>query len=325
VTPLELGRQILSEARLSRLVSHTLQEAGAGLLRTDQLSEQDRLLVIAEFSSKLCEIVGSPGLSNTEFEARSAPLLKNYAHSVSLPEGGLKKLLGQVEELLAVFGRAQGQDPFSNPLMSRIRSLAADHRVEPTAKPMQTKPAPDKSGVPSRNADPISGASLEIQRLLAAGPVDSRQIFAIAARAIKAGLRLRSCLVFLQEVHGPMYAATVGSGAFFEAIRNQAVLDPHQKDVFTICLSRGEDVLIQDPDDPKIRPFIPDWFKRAASNGPFVCLPVKDGAGTFAIVCGTVGKSDRIDLNDAVLQQLKTLREHLGSIREATEQQREAA
>jgi hypothetical protein len=189
---------------------------------------------------------------------------------------------------------------------------------------MPTKPSPEQPGVPSRNTDPITVALIEIKRLLAAGPVDSRQVFALAARAIKAGLRLRSCLVFLQEPHGPTYVATVGSGAFFEAIRNQAVLDPHQKDVFTMCLNRGEDVLIQDPADPKITPFIPDWFKRAASNGPFVCLPIKDSAGTFAIVCGTVGRSDQIDLNDAVMQQLKTLRAHLDLIREATEQQRAA-
>jgi hypothetical protein len=209
-------------------------------------------------------------------------------------------------------------------VINRIGSLTAGQRVEPTSHTMSTKPSAEQPGVPSRNPDPIAVALIEIKRLLAAGPVDSRQVFALAARAIKARLRLRSCLVFLQEAHGPAYVATVGSGAFFEAIRNQAVLDPHQKDVFTMCLNRGEDVLIQDPADPKITPLIPDWFKRAASNGPFVCLPIKDSAGTFAIVCGTVGRGDEIDLNDGVMQQLTTLRAHLELIREATEQQRAA-
>jgi hypothetical protein len=109
------------------------------------------------------------------------------------------------------------------------------------------------------------------------------------------------------------------------AIRNQPVLDPHRKDVFTVCLARGEDVLIQDPDDPRILPFIPDWFQRIPGKGPFLLLPVKDSGGTFAIICGTTGKTDRIELNATRLQQLKLLRNHLGAIRSSLVQSRAAA
>jgi hypothetical protein len=170
----------------------------------------------------------------------------------------------------------------------------------------------------------VAGLS-EVQRLLANELVEARRVFAVATRAIKASLRLQSCLVFLQEADGPMFAASVGSGAFFEAIRNQPVLDPHRKDVFTVCLARGEDVLIQDPEDPRILPFIPEWFRRIPARGPFLLLPIKDAGGTFAILCGTTGKSERIELNATRRQQLKTLRVHLSAMRSASARHRAAA
>jgi hypothetical protein len=233
--------------------------------------------------------------------------------------------LGDVEQMLGTFGRAQGMDTFSNPFMNQLRAIAAGRPLQ-SARAGPRSPLVEGVASPaSRGPDPIVAALAEVRRLLSIPPVDSRRVFAVVTRAIKLGLRLHSCLVFLREAHGPLFGATVGSGAFFEAIRNQPLLDPHQKDVFTVCLNRGEDVMIQDPDDPRILPFIPDWFQRVSSKGPFVLLPIKDSEGTFAIICGTTGRAERIELNATRLQQLKSLRCHLGAIRSAVGNQRAAA
>jgi HD-like signal output (HDOD) protein len=326
LTPLDLGRHILEESNLPWIIAGTLQEADADLFDSKKLSERDRLLVVSEFSTRLSELLGSPGLTSESFETGMKRLLTTYAHSVGLTEKDLKQVLGEVEQMLGTIGRAHGLDAFSNPLMNRLRAVVAGRKLEPA--PVAPRPAPAEAETTppeSRGPDPIAAALVEVQRLVSVQPIDPRRVFALATRAIKAGLRLRSCLVFLQESDGPMFAATLGSGAFFEAIRNQPVLDPHRKDVFTVCLARGEDVLIQDPDDPRILPFIPDWFQRIPGKGPFLLLPVKDSGGTFAIICGTTGKTDRIELNATRLQQLKLLRNHLGAIRSSLVQSRAAA
>ena len=155
--------------------------------------------------------------------------------------------------------------------------------------------------------------------------MDARKVFTVAARAVKAGLRLRSCLVFLQEPGSPLFAAAVGAGPMFHEIRNQPLIDPGHRDVFTVCIARGEDVLIKNPDDATIAPFIPGWFRGSVSKGSVALLPVKDLDGTFAMICGVVGMAERIELTGPRLQQLKKLRGYLGMLREAGFERRSAA
>lgn len=327
LTPLELGRRILEEANLPKLIAHALNEADDQMIESEKLSERDRLLVVSEFSSRLCELLGSPGLTAEAFTNGLNRLVKTYARSVALTEKDLKEVIGTVEQMLSTFGRAQGMDTFSNPLVQRLRAFAAGRAFEPVAAGrVKRSPTGDTAHASaSRGPDALAAGVAEVQRLVGLEPVDLRRVFAVATRAVKIALRLQSCLVFLQETDGPMFAATVGSGAFFDAIRNQPVLDPHRKDVFTVCLARGEDVLIQDPEDPRIMPFIPDWFRRMPARGPFLLLPIKDAGGTFAILCGTTGKAERIELNATRRQQLKVLRCHLSGIRPVTPRQRAAA
>ena len=173
--------------------------------------------------------------------------------------------------------------------------------------------------------DALTTGLSEVKRLVALPAVDQPRVFDVAARSLHTGLKLHSCLVFLQEAHSALYAAIVGIGPLFDEIRQQPVIDPGHKDVFTVCLARGEDILIQDPDDPRISPFIPDWFKRVSHHGPFVLLPVKDAAGTFAILCGTVKKPARIDLGAIRVQPVKNLRAVLKTLRDAAQPRRAAA
>jgi hypothetical protein len=167
----------------------------------------------------------------------------------------------------------------------------------------------------NKPGDPLQTALGEVERLLASRPRNSKEIFTVAVRGIRAALRLRSCLLFLPESNGRLFAATIGSGTLFDEVRDQSVLDPHHRDVFTVCLERGEDAVIQEPSDPKIAPFIPDWFKGATGAGPLVLLPVRDGAGTFAVFCGVVGVGERVALTPTRLQQLKALRNQLAVLR----------
>ena len=325
LTPLELGRRILGESHLPKVIERCLQGAPVETVNDRNLSEPDRLLVVSEFSCKLCDLLDTPGLTQADLDSELSQLLKTYVRSVALTEKDLKGVLCGVEQMLGTFSRAQGLKTLSSPLMNRIR-LLAEGRPLPTApgSPRKLTSAVANTAF-SRNPDPIAAGLAEVRQLLANPPTDARRAFAAAARCLRAGLRMQSCMVFLQENRQTAFAAAVGSGALFDEIRNRPVLDPHERNVFTVCLTRGEDVLIQNPDDPKIAPFIPDWFRHIASSGPFALLPVKDADGTFAIICGSVPKTSRLDLGAIRNPQVRNLRVLLNTLREAGERARAAA
>lgn len=316
LSPLELGRRILSESNLSKVIQHALQPALPDMIRSKKLNDADKLIVISDFSAKLCELLDEPDLSTKTYQAGVEQLLKNYAPSLALEKDDLKEIITQVSRMMNSVGLAQGFQSFASPIMNRLELLATGRPLE-SARRVSAITDGTSDEARASATDPLVIGLAEVERLIGATPVDARKVFTVAARAVKAGLRLRSCLVFLQEPGSPLFAAAVGAGPMFHEIRNQPLIDPGHKDVFTVCIARGEDVLIKNPDDATIAPFIPGWFRGSASKGSVTLLPVKDLAGTFAMICGVVGMTERIELTGPRLQQLKKLRGYLGMLREA--------
>ncbi len=324
LTPLELGRRILSESNLSKVIQHALEPALPDMIRSKKLNDADKLIVISDFSAKLCELLDEPELSTKSYQAGVEQLLKNYSSSLALEQDDLKEIIAQVSRMMNSVGRAQGFQSFASPIVNRLELIAAGRPLESARRVSATTDGTSDEARASA-ADPLVIGLAEVERLIGVAPVDARKVFTVAARAVKAGLRLRSCLVFLQEPDSPLFAAAVGAGPMFHEIRNQPLIDPGHRDVFTVCIARGEDVLIKNPDDATIAPFIPGWFRGSVSKGSMALLPVKDLDGTFAMICGVVGMAERIELTGPRLQQLKKLRGYLGMLREAGFERRSAA
>ena len=74
-------------------------------------------------------------------------------------------------------------------------------------------------------------------------------------------------------------------------MRDQLLLNLETQDVFTICLKRGEDVLIANPADPKLRPFIPEWLRGSLNQRTLMLLPLRNGEDIPGVICG-IGKDE---------------------------------
>ena len=319
LTSFQLAQRILAEANLPKLIANTIQPVSPQLLQSANLSEGERLLVISDFSTSVCATIARPDLNAEQCQAKLAQLVRGAMRTLGVSEEDLLGTLKTVDRTLSTFARVHGVERFSNTLITRLRCVAdgKSWRVEPatatatSARPMEAA----HETVLAKGRDALATAIIEVEQLLQAPTRNSRAIFNLAARAIRTALNLRSCLVFFPEPGGSLLSAIVGSGPLFDEIRNQPLLDPHHRDVFTVCLERGEDAVIQDPSDPKIAPFIPDWFKRATGAGPLVLLPVGDADGVFAVICGVLNPKQRVELTPIRLQQLRTLRSHLATLR----------
>jgi HD-like signal output (HDOD) protein len=324
LTPLELGQRILAESSLPKVIQHALEPARPDLIRSKKLTDTEKLLVVADFSEKFCELIDQSDLTNVTYEAGVAQLLKSYAPSLGLDDDELKEVVAKVSHSMTTVGQAQGFKSFASVIVNRMERIAAGRPIE--KRPLNS-PATGTDGASVNSAAPdlLAMGIAEIERLVSTPPVDTRKVYTVATRAVRAGLHARSCLVFLREHDTPLFSPVVGVGPLFHELRNQSLIDPVHKDVFSVCIARGEDVLIKNPDEPSIAPFIPAWFRGSVSKGPLLLLPVKDTDGTFAVICAVVGMADRIELSGPRLQQLKKLRACLAILRDAGFDRRAAA
>jgi hypothetical protein len=315
LTPLEVSQRILGDINLAGIGTAIFRTVPSLVLQNKNPSSEEGLLIAAEFGSNLADLVSRPDLTPSEYACQSELLLDRYRTVLGLDRDALTAIVESVRTRLDDFGRAQEVDVFSSVLMQRLRCIAADTDFAPTpiadrAKPQAVLP---ETLLPSRG--PLAVAVKRIKDALAQPPIDSHAVLTVAVAAIRKAMRLESCVVFVRLDQSPLYAAHVGEGPLFRQIEKQSLIDPARRDVFTVCLSQGEDVLIQDPAEGRIAPFIPAWFQNVAKGAPFLLLPLKDAAGVFGIVCGVAPRAQRIELGVTRLPQFRTLRKLLAGQR----------
>lgn len=319
LTPLDLGQRVLAESNLPKLIQNTLEPARHDLIRSEKLSDLEKLVVVTDFSARLCELIDEPGLTTQSYKTRIKQMLHNYSPSLGLDEEDLEEVIASVSHAMNAVGQAQGFSSFASVVVNRIGRLADGRTLEGSSR------GANRDSGQAAAQDFLALGLAEIERLVTATPIDTSKVLIVAARAIRAGLHCRSCLMFLRDAGSPIFSAGIGVGPLYHEVRNQPLIDPAHKDVFSVCIARGEDVMIQNPDEPSIAPFVPSWFRGSLTKGPLLLLPVQDREGTFAVICAVAGSSGRIELSTPRLQHLKKLRSCLSLLRDAGFEQRSAA
>jgi hypothetical protein len=103
---------------------------------------------------------------------------------------------------------------------------------------------------------------------------------------LSSSFHLAHCLILLEEPGTPQLFARYGSGPLFQKHLNQPLAQRTGKDVLVLALARGEDVLIENPADPKILAFLPLWLREGAGSLPVILLPIPNSKRNFGVICG---------------------------------------
>jgi hypothetical protein len=270
------------------------------------------LPVLAEFSVKLCELIQEKGASPEAFERGSANLVAQYGRALALDSKELPEVMKILHRKLNGFGLINGVRVFTSPLIKNIGLLAS--QGERVAGSSATGGAARPAAAPQPKEILLSGIS-KVAQLAAARPVDFAKVLDATRRCIQSALQLTHCVVFLKEAEGPLLAARVGGGPLYDQIRGRPLVDPNKNEVFRTALHQGEDVLIQNINDPKIWPLIPDWLRAVGRNRTLILLPIRDETGTFALILGVSELLLPLELAAQFKQQLKFLRGHIALVR----------
>ena len=320
LTPLELSAALLEQAHMPRNIIIGLRDVASSERSATGLSPELELPVIADFAEALCRLANEPGLDAGQFSEQAMRLARTYGPNVALTEDELFEVLEEIANTLNMFGALQSGHALSSNLLQRLKALAL--RADPAPSPAaatanraaaasQASTVPTAGQTPRLLRDPLAVGIATLMELETQATARIDQVYAEALRAIHTGLELDHTLLFRRTDGGAKYFAWLGEGDFFAMVSGEELLDAAVRDVFSVCLKRGEDVLIQNPGDPKIQAFIPDWLRPAAGTQPLVLLPVRDAHGTVAVFCGLRGDSAPLALTPRQSQQLRALRQRL--------------
>ncbi len=326
IRPLDLARELFTALQLPETLIKSIQPLPARLIDEACLSTQEELILLADFSVNLCEMIDGAEASSTDFMDRVESLASRYGQHLRLPENGMEEMIDTVAENLVNFGKTHGVTNFSSPLIQRVCALAEGKELPPPQKAREWKKAGER---PATKSDPlwpgaaqspsqiIREGTKELANLVRQVPAPLNEVFSIAIQTLVTAIRAKDGLLFVLDGAENTFSARAGVGQVFEHVRNIALLNAGSRDIFGICILRGEDVVIQDPKEARIVSFVPPWLVTATGSNPVQLLPIKDSAGTFAVLCLIGDGKHTLELAAQSGVEVSAMRAHLALLGKA--------
>ncbi len=307
LTALDLGRRVLEFMNLPGSILGTFRPMPEKEERRALGDSKVHLLAVTDFAMEVTAWLTARHPVGS-MESLTKRLAERYESVLELQGPVLKEIVIEVDHRLSVVRGSLG----SLPMLDRIRAAVSGGRGAAPG-------APGGSAKPRRHDATrllLDGIS-EVSDLLGAPVVKGPQIFLAGARSVEAALSLVDCWVFRRHTTEPVYRPFLGSGPLFPHLPARASVDPRVRTVFTLCVERGEIVVLTHPDNPKIAPYVPAWLSAVTGEAPLVLVPVGNAGSVLALLCG-VGEAGHFkELSPAVRRQLQVLARLLAFAREA--------
>ena len=307
LTPLELGRRVLKGAGLPAQIVQNLAMVEPGSISRSRMTPEDDIRLISWFSAELSAAIAGNVPSLAAFKSNILKISGRFGKILALREEDIDTILQTVHSRIEKFTNAHRVKALDCRAMNNLRAMANGRDPGTTGS--------SGSLTPERQREVFAEAIQNIASAPADRKRDRKAMLTLAANTIKQGLNLDEWIFFIKDGQIPVFSARLGEGGLYEAIQAQPVLSTEVRDIFSVCLLRGEDVFIKDTADPKIAVYLPRWLKTAAPHATLVLLPVRDDDGTFAIFCGVRNKTNAVDFNSSVIQQTRQLRSRLAHLR----------
>ncbi len=318
MTSLEIAKELLRRAHLPPALLRFIEGIPEHKFSADQLSKDDQQLMLIDFSVKFCELL-SRLKSQEHFQTGYRELMERYGKSLQYTKEDMKALLEATLSKVDSYKRQLASPLFSNRIIINIRACLED-------QPLTLQPAPKALETSKRGPlDPTFTCGHNAERMLRTGlkelePVVNAKVpehpaaWEQATRLLWRALELDDALLLIQPPCSMAFQGEYGFGQQVAALRPNASVDPATKTIFTICITRGQDVIIQNPNETAIQPFIPAWLKPYATGG-VILLPISDGEGTFAVLMGLARAKHTFALSPKTMENLRTLKALLGVLR----------
>lgn len=331
LTPQALTLRLFEDSRLPRTILRCLQDVTPTQLSQPGGTAEERLTAITHFAAQLSEIVVSPRVGATGFADQAEALRSAFGLKLHLTNDAIGVLIKVVDQNIHNFTRTYGPKLAVGGVIQRISERTAQAAPMPVMpegvlSPAGSPPAAPPTPAPTSPAPAVATAGpdgvgilteclIQLSELASAATIDVPAMEALSLAALRRAFGLEDCVLFQRDADGRTYSAQAGLGALLDLVRGRPLISTERRDVFGICLSRREDVLIRDTSDPKIRPFLPEWLLSAGMITGFLLLPLLNETGAIALIVGTRIGPRPLQPSTRELQLFKAIRQHLVAAR----------
>lgn len=189
-TPLELGYELLKSANLPEALLLGLRQFTPQMLDVQVLDPATELLVAAEFSVRLAQLVLRPSLSPAAYAEQSRALLRQFGKHLRIDLDTLNSVFERSEHRMSAFGQAFGLQAMSRSVTAKVAARRLG-KPAPSASDLlsATVPSPEAAAEGTAAGTECVVAANPATEGAAVRPADAAPIEGVA-RAAEPGLAL---------------------------------------------------------------------------------------------------------------------------------------
>ncbi len=302
VTPLELGYHVASAMNLSSSILKSMEEFHENRIPSLIKDPDGIALIVSSFSMSLCQILEEDNINPEIIGERFKDLASKYAGVLKVDYKIIIELLEFVLQELGNFQTLYHLPPFQTDFIDRITCVNSGVGTT-SLKSIHLKP--------TTSTDTFVLALQEITEMLTSEKTTSANIFQKIVRTVHEALRLRNCVILMREQKETTFHVNeaVGQNAF--EFRTDFKINLEGKDLFSACLLRADDVLLQNLTEPKIHQHLLAWYKSISPAGTAFLLPIKDNDQMIGLIYGDKIDIGSISFTPDILRNLKALRNQI--------------
>ncbi len=279
----------------------------------------DKLHYIAQFSNAVCIALRKPG---EEQESAIKHLSKDYGKALSINNKkidsfieGSKKELKQFSKLINFnMSRSRFYQGLTSDSEETGNGQGSAHNGSASSAPNSVTDLPilEQSMNAEENYPDMEKALTDgIQDISSTltGDFNINEIMQMVLETIYRAIPGSRVMLGLRNKASNCIQGKFGYGeGIDELVRNFSIPLAYQPDVFHVVFKNNVDIKIDNSQDEKIRSKIPDWYHRKIGAKFFVLFPIVIKHSPVALIYIDSHKNGRINISDAQLSLLKTLR-----------------
>ncbi|HUW49933.1 MAG TPA: HDOD domain-containing protein [Sulfuricella sp.] len=291
-------------------------------------SPMEQLRIISGFSSELCVVIANTPHENRFREIRK--LAGRFGDHMPIAEKQLPQTLGKsLEEITqyastvrvsltqSQFGKqlaVWAGHPEDGAKTGDGAALDLGTVVLTTAQESKSRPAAPQD-MEESGAEPVSAhirltaGIQDISNSLVMDGCSLNDILRMILETMYRGMGFQRVMLCIKDGKQNVMQGRFGFGLdIVQTAKNFRIPLNYTPDVFHAALSKNVDILISDINDPKIKPHIPDWYRRNIAAQTFVLFPLNIKNMPVALIYADKEQAGDIRIQDAELNLLRTLR-----------------
>ncbi|MEN6630433.1 MAG: HDOD domain-containing protein [Sulfuricella sp.] len=314
----EMGIGIARMWGFPEQISNSMRKLTSDIVRAPKTA-MDKLRIIAGFSSELCDSIARTPLSDKNKAVRKItahfgdhmPIAEKHLHPV------LEKSLDEITQYASTVRTSLQQSQFGKQVAlwvgrdvrTEVETAPLDDITEGVVLAQATLLEPAESRPNADDARAILTAGIQDISNSLVDNCSLNDILRMILETMYRSMGFQHVLLCIKDGKQNVMQGRFGFGADINPMaKNFKFPLSYSADVFHAAISKGVDILISDINDPKIKPHIPDWYRKTIASQTFLLFPLNIKNVPVALIYADKERAGDIVMPENELSLLRTLR-----------------